>query len=414
MLPELRGFNSWDSYGSSVTEAELKENALFLARNLKDSGYTYVICDIQWYEPQAKGNVYREDARLCMDDFGRLIPAPNRFPSSKGGKGFLPLAQFCHALGLKFGIHIMRGIPRQAVRQNSPILHTSRRAHDIADTSSFCPWNSDMYGVDVSKEGSQAYYDSLLELYAFWEIDFLKVDDIANRENEADPYAAKAEIELISKAIQKTGRTIVLSLSPGPAPRNQKKHLESHATMWRISGDFWDDWPKLYKMFELCHQWEGIRKPGTFPDCDMLPLGILCVHAPYLGEQNRRSRFTYDEKKTMTTLWSITHSPLFIGGVLNALTEEELFLLTKKEVLQLQATEFPSFQRFRDQTSIIWEAEGEGRLYCALFNISDESRTITHIPEKQYKSITNLWTGNQEEYLTFTIPSHGCELVMGV
>lgn len=412
MQHELRGFNSWDSYGSSVTEEELKENALFLAQRLKDAGYRYVICDIQWYEPQAKGNVYRENAILCIDTFGRLIPAPNRFPSSVSGKGFLPISQFCHNLGLKFGIHIMRGIPRQAVKLNTPILHSTQHAQDIADTSSFCPWNPDMYGVDASKEGAQAYYDSLLELYASWEIDFLKVDDIANRENELDPYAAKAEIELITKAIQKTGRSIVLSLSPGPAPRNQKEHLENHATMWRISGDFWDEWPKLHKMFELCHRWEGKRKPGTFPDCDMLPLGRLCVRAPYQGEQNRLSRFTFDEKKTMLTLWAITHSPLFIGGVLNTLTQEELFLLTKKEVLHLQASEIPSYQRCRDTSSIVWEAQGQDCLYCAIFNISDNSQTITYVPHRRYRSITNLWTDKEEESLTFTISAHGCELVI--
>jgi len=115
------GWNSWDSYGTTVTEAQVKANADVMARDLKSHGWEYIVVDIQWYEPNAQGHDYAPGAKLAMDEYGRLLPAVNRFPSSAGGTGFKHLADYVHSKGLKFGIHIMRGVPRQAVEQNTPI-----------------------------------------------------------------------------------------------------------------------------------------------------------------------------------------------------------------------------------------------------------------------------------------------------
>ncbi len=160
------GWNSWDCYGATVTEEEVKGNADYMAENLKTYGWEYVVVDIQWSESGAVSSRYRPFVPLEMDEFSRLNPAVNRFPSTKDGAGFKPLADYVHSLGLKFGIHIMRGIPRQAVHQNTPILGSDVCARDIAKPNSICPWNTDMYGVDGTKQGAQAYYDSLFQLYA--------------------------------------------------------------------------------------------------------------------------------------------------------------------------------------------------------------------------------------------------------
>src|ERR1017187_2558844 len=207
------GWNSWDCYGTTVTEAEVKANADYMAQHLKQHGWQYVVVDIQWSEPHAQAHGYRPGAQLSVDQYGRLIPAVNRFPSSADGHGFRPLADYIHGLGLRFGIHIMRGIPRQAVKANLPVfagVPQMARAADIADTASVCPWNSDMYGVDLSRPGGQDYYDSILKLYADWGVDYIKADDIARP-------AHREEIAALHRAIVKTGRPIVLSLSPGPA-----------------------------------------------------------------------------------------------------------------------------------------------------------------------------------------------------
>jgi len=185
-----------------------------MAEKLLPFGYDIFTVDIQWYEPEAKSYTYNSNPEPTMDGYGRLLPAPNRFPSSVGGKGFAPLAAEVHKAGLKFGIHLMRGIPRLAVKRNLPVLGTPYRAADIADTSSTCPWNPDMYGVDMRKPGAQAYYDSVFRLYASWGVDFIKMDDMSR------PYDAHApEIEGAHKAILASGRPIILSLSPGDSDR---------------------------------------------------------------------------------------------------------------------------------------------------------------------------------------------------
>ena len=188
------GWNSWDSYGTTIRENEVKANADTMASKLKQYGWQYVVVDIQWYEPNAQAHGYRPNAKLSMDDHGRLVPAANRFPSAQNGQGFKPLADYIHSKGLKFGIHILRGIPRQAVAENSPILGTSFHAGDVADKTSLCEWNTDMYGVDMTKPGGQSYYDSIVAQYAKWGVDFIKADDMSR------PYH-KAEIEGLHKAI---------------------------------------------------------------------------------------------------------------------------------------------------------------------------------------------------------------------
>lgn len=96
---------------------------------------------------------------MAADGFGRLQPAPNRFPSATNGVGFAPLAARLHALGLPSGIHVMRGIPRQAVLAGAPIEESGFSARDAGDTNDTCPWCPDMFGVRDNPAG-QAWYDS--------------------------------------------------------------------------------------------------------------------------------------------------------------------------------------------------------------------------------------------------------------
>lgn len=374
------GWNSWDCYGAAVNEEQLLGNAAYMAKHLKQYGWEYIVCDIQWAEPNAVGNDYHPFTELCMDEFSRLIPAENRFPSSAGGRGFRPIADKIHTMGLKFGIHIMRGIPRQAVHRNTKLLGTDKTAREIAQSYSVCPWNTDMYGVDTEKDGAQAYYNSLFALYAEWGVDFVKVDDIANTEFlPEDPYSARAEIEMIRRALDSCGRDMVLSLSPGPAPVAEAAHLADHADMWRMTGDFWDRWDKLYAMFARCEAWYPYVGKGGYPDCDMLPLGRLCKNAPCHGAQNRYTNFTLDEQKTMLTLWSIFRSPLMLGGELRENDAETDALLQNSEVIYVnQHGKSPKPVSVDNANIRLWHAQGEnGEIFFAVFNVSDEACTIT-------------------------------------
>ena len=390
------GWNSWDCYGAGVTEDELLGNAEFMRDRLKQYGYQYVICDIQWYEPAAKGNVYNNFADLCMDEYSRLIPAVNRFPSSANGAGFKPIADKIHSMGLKFGIHIMRGIPRQAVHRNTRIYGTTARARDIASQFSMCPWNTDMYGVDTEKRGAEEYYDSLFKLYASWGVDFVKVDDIANTEfSPQNPYSAEKEIEMIRAAIDRSGRDMVLSLSPGPAPLNKAEHLSENANMWRISGDFWDRWDKLLDMFSLCEKWYPYVKDGSFPDCDILPLGKLCIDGSYMGDMGRDSGFTKEEQKTMMTLWAVFRSPLFFGGELRLTDNYTLSLVTNPEVINVnQNSEKPLFV-YNKGGIAVWQTKIENCTAVAVFNLSDEEKhyklSFSDLGIENVRAVRDLW-----------------------
>lgn len=390
------GWNSWDCYGAGVTEDELLGNAEFMRDRLKQYGYQYVICDIQWYEPAAKGNVYNNFADLCMDEYSRLIPAVNRFPSSANGAGFKPIADKIHSMGLKFGIHIMRGIPRQAVHRNTRIYGTTARARDIASQFSLCPWNTDMYGVDTEKRGAEEYYDSLFKLYASWGVDFVKVDDIANTEfSPQNPYSAEKEIEMIRAAIDRSGRDMVLSLSPGPAPLNKAEHLSENANMWRISGDFWDRWDKLLNMFSLCEKWYPYVKDGSFPDCDILPLGKLCIDGSYMGDMGRDSGFTKEEQKTMMTLWAVFRSPLFFGGELRLTDNYTLSLVTNPEVINVnQNSEKPLFV-YNKGGIAVWQTKIENCTAVAVFNLSDEEKhyklSFSDLGVENVRAVRDLW-----------------------
>lgn len=357
------GWNSWDAFGTTVTETQIKQQTDFMADKLKAHGWQYITVDIQWYQPTAQGHGYEEGATLTMDDFSRLVPAPEKFPSAAGGQGFKPLADYVHSKGLKFGIHMMRGIPRQAVKQNTPLLGTHLRAADIANINSICSWNPDMYGVDMSKPGAQGYYDSLMQQLADWGVDFVKVDDLSR------PYQEhQAEIEAIRKAIDKTGRPIVLSTSPGETPLSAGAHVNQHANMWRISDDFWDHWELLLDQFKRLHDWTPYRTAGAWPDADMLPLGIV--------EFDRPTRFTRDEQITLMTLWSIARSPLIHGGDLTRTDPFTLSLLTNDEVLAVNQHSAHNRQLFRtDDGLIAWvadAADGKGK-YLAVFDTRDAS-----------------------------------------
>ena len=390
------GWNSWDCYGAGVTEDELLGNAEFMRDRLKQYGYQYVVCDIQWYEPAAKGNVYNNFADLCMDEYSRLIPAVNRFPSSANGAGFKPIADKIHSMGLKFGIHIMRGIPRQAVHRNTRIYGTTARARDIASQFSLCPWNTDMYGVNTEKRGAEEYYDSLFKLYASWGVDFVKVDDIANTEfSPQNPYSAEKEIEMIRAAIDRSGRDMVLSLSPGPAPLNKAEHLSKNANMWRISGDFWDRWDKLLNMFSLCEKWYPYVKDGSFPDCDILPLGKLCIDGSYMGDMGRDSGFTKEEQKTMMTLWAVFRSPLFFGGELRLTDNYTLSLVTNPEVINVNQNSEKPLLVYNKGGIAVWQTKIENCTAVAVFNLSDEEKhyklSFLNLGVENVRAVRDLW-----------------------
>lgn len=404
------GWNSWDCYGAAVTEDIVRQNAAFMAEHLKQYGWEYITVDIQWSEPTAENHEYHPFTELCMDEYSRLVPAVNRFPSSADGKGFAPLAEYVHSLGLKFGIHIMRGIPRQAVHQNTPILGSTQTARQIAKTDSICHWNTDMYGVDPEAEGAKAYYDSLFALYASWGVDFIKCDDIARELPHEE-----AELILLSQSLQNCGRDMILSLSPGPALLEKAELYKQTSNMWRITDDFWDSWPQLYEMFDRAREWCIHAGNGCWPDADMLPIGpIKQDYDPALSTE-----FTQDEQITMMSLWSIFRSPLIIGGEMTKFDDFTMGLITNEEILKMHRNarhSHPVWQKDIDGTEhILWTAvSSEGGQYAVIFNTGEQDSSI-RIPLQDLEiyhpvKSTELWSGQTSEVaetINVSLKKHG-------
>ena len=388
------GWNSWDCYGAAVTESDVRRNAEYMAEHLKPFGWEYVVVDIQWYNPASSSHAYEPFPEERMDGFGRLLPAENRFPSAAGDAGFRPLADYVHGLGLKFGIHIMRGMPRMAAHRHLPVLGGAYRCDEVADPNSICEWNPDMYGLKCDHPGAKAYYDSLFALYADWGVDFVKCDDIAREYPRC-----QREIELISEACRGCGREIVLSLSPGPAPLERAEHLKKYANMWRITDDFWDDWRLLKAMFERAEKWCVHAGPGHWPDADMLPVGALrqCYERHPDGQW---TRFTRPEQRTMMTLWCMMRSPLMIGAELAGNDDFTLALLTNPAVLAIEKESWCAHPLYNTGGTCAWIAprkDGAG-CYVAAFNLSDRARRIVvdaACLERDFTSATELWTGRR-------------------
>lgn len=391
------GWNSYDAYGTTITEKQFRANALWMSRHLRRYGWRYAVIDEGWFvrNPTAAGGSSK--AVMTLDRFGRYLPAPNRFPSAAHGAGFRPLAHFVHSLGLKFGIHILRGIPKQAVRENLPIAGSAWRARRAAALAATCPWNPANYGVAANAAG-RAYYNSIARLYAAWHVDFIKADCIASH-----PYAG-AEIRMLSRALRASGRSMVLSLSPGPAPLAKLDQLRRYANMWRISNDVWDLWhsDKPYPQgvgdqFARLARWAPLARPGHWPDADMLAIGDLAP-APGWGSP-RWSRLTHAEQRTYVTLWCIARSPLMIGGNLTRMDTWTLSLLDNPEVIAVDQHARDAHQVFDRNGFVAWVSRPQrgGGWYFAAFNLEARPRTLTvrwprlSLPAARYR-VRDLWS----------------------
>ena len=434
------GWNSWDSYGLTITEQQFRDNVAVQKQKLLPFGWRYAVIDEGWFFENPQDRETPDKLHYAIDSHGRYVPVPARFPSAVSGAAaspqpastgklaatveetsFTELGRWVHAQGLKFGIHIVRGIPRASVERTLPIEGSNFSTQDAADTSDTCPWDPTNWGVRDNAAG-QAWYDSLLRQYASWGVDLLKVDCISDHPYKVD------EIRMIRRAIDKTGRPIVLSLSPGPTNLGHAQEVGSLAAMWRISNDIWDDWTKkpsqdfpetVQSQFARLAAWARYTKPGNWPDADMLPLGELRP-SPGWGAP-RHSQLTPDEQRTQVTLWSIARSPLILGANLTMLDDPTLALLTNREVIAIDQTATESSEALHEGTTIAWRASlPGGKVALAIFNTGDTPLKIDRkfadfgsTFGKRKWSVRNVWDAKESgraDGITQELAPHACVL----
>ena len=409
-------------------------------------GWNYAVIDEGWFFYNPEDRPRPDTLHYAIDGYGRYVPVLARFPSAKSIQGELspqpagpqaaenlpswptppllqlplkPLADYVHSQGLKFGIHIVRGIPRASVERNLPIADSAFHAADAADTADACPWDPTNWGIKNTPAG-QAWYDSLLSQYAGWGVDLLKVDCISDHPYKAD------EIAMIRRAIDKTGRPIVLSLSPGPTAIEHAAEVGQLSNMWRISNDIWDYWtnPKPFprsvvSQFETTAAWAQYAKPGNWPDADMLPLGEL---RPSPGEGKARStRLTPVEQRTMLTLWAMARSPLILGANLTLLDEDLLKLITNKDLIAIDQTATASRESIHSGDIVAWSADlpadfpGGYTTALAFFNTGESQQIINlsfeafNLEPAAYR-VQDVWTnkslGKQKSVQGLTLEPH--------
>lgn len=395
------GWNSWDCYYSSVNEALTMQNAKYIVdKGLNKYGWEYVVVDIRWYcnHPSLGGGTYNQNGTqdYVLDEYGRYLPSPTRFPSAMvGGKnqGFKAMADSLHNMGLKFGIHIMRGVPKSVVGSSYKL----KGAEDVAwskvyaSTTPPCTWLKDNLLVRNNEYG-QLYYNSIIDLYAEWGVDFIKVDDISR------PFYTD-EIKMLRKAIDQCGRPIVLSLSPGKTQYTYAESCLENANMWRMMDDLWDSWSYVDLVFNEANEWSKYTRPGNYADCDMLPLGQIAMTVADAGytraQSGRWTRLTENEQYSMMTLWGICHSPLFFGGEMTKNDDFTNSLLTNEEYLYMHNYAVDAHQVANDEDNgqVVWTSldPATGNRYLALFQRDDTkartgliSRTGTKAKEVEF------------------------------
>jgi alpha-galactosidase len=437
------GWSSWGSYGMTITEPSFRLNVVAERDKLLPFGFNYAVIDEGWFLENPEDQATLAKRQYAIDPNGRLVPVPARFPTAMEPgaprpvksetnesrqlaatiekTSFVTLANWVHAQGMKFGIHIVRGIPLVSVERNLPIEGSKFHTYEAANQDDACPWDPTNLGVQ-NNEAGQAWYDSLMRQYADWGVDLLKVDCIADH-----PYE-QYEIYMIYRAIKKTGRPMVLSLSPGPTSLDHAVEMDKVANMWRISDDVWDYWSQplaafpqsVRNQFVRLAEWEKYAKPGHWPDADMLPIGELRP-SPGWGD-SRTSRLTLEEERTQVTLWAIARSPLMLGANLTLLDQRTLQLLTNRDVIAINQTSLNNFEARRERNLFAWRADMPGgKVAIAIFNVGDTTMKLDRqlaefVGDRGMRRwrARNIWEGKELggiRRLIFDIPPHACVLL---
>lgn len=358
MKKRIRGWNSWDAYGMYLDEEAALEEAGVLARELAPSGYDVFTVDMGWEGTKCPLSRHAKstggpEIPLEIDEYGRYRPSPALWPA-----GFDPLSDRLTALGLTFGLHVMRGVPRAAVERRLPIADSEWRCDEIADRDRCCAWNNWNFGLKPDHPGSAEYLRSVFRLLRDWGVGYLKLDDITEHPEE---------IRLVRRVLDEVWPECVLSLSPGNDIHPNHTEAYNLADAVRVTGDVWDrphDLEQTLTAVERVLDW-GL---DCAVDLDMLPLGRLRIATPEpeTGSAEepfegwaRECQLSQNQQAQVIALRAMVGSPLLMGGSLRFFTEQTRKLLT--DPVTLACHDFSRNPQIMESTSscLILHADNE-------------------------------------------------------
>ena len=402
------GWSSWSFIRKYPTAAKIKAQALALKKSgLENMGYKYVNLDDFWYECSGKPGP-------DVGPYGRWVTDLSEFPN-----GIKVVADYIHSLGLKFGIYVTPGISMQAVRKNTPIKGTPYTADQIAEPSvKENNYNcGGMVGINFNKPGAQAFINSWVDMFAKWGVDFIKLDGITN--------SNIADIKAWARAIQQSGRTMILDVTQGSYTKAIALTLMKYANQWEFAPDIeaysiekdgnsypLTSWSNVKKRFNYVAEWQPFAGPVGYNDYDAIEIGN--------GSNNG---LTPDEKKTQLSLWALGSSPLILGVDLTHLNRQELQKYLKNTAVLAVDQDGIAAKRLVNTRSrqVFAKMETNGDVIVGLFNIGKMAEKISiqvstlGLPEnKKGYSLNNLWTGRKKKIdgttISATVPSHGVVL----
>ncbi|MFJ6081475.1 glycoside hydrolase family 27 protein [Streptomyces sp. NPDC092369] len=363
-LKPVLGWSSWSFVRRDPTARTIEAQAKALKTSgLAKNGFVYANIDDFWYQcPGSQGP--------DVDQYGRWVTDPVRFPPRGGENGIQVVADHVHSLGLKFGLYVTPGISQQAVAKNTEIKGTPYHARDIATTATESNYNcGGMVGIDYTKPGAQTFVDSWAGQFAGWGIDYLKIDGVGTPDQQ--------DVQAWSDALRKTGRPIHLELSNN-LDINNAATWKKLSNGWRTGGDIecycgpngssypLTTWASIASRFDQVAAWAGYGGPGGYNDYDSLEIG-----------NGANNGLTPDERRTQMSLWSLAASPLILGTDLTDLDPADLALLKNTDVLAVDQDGIDAQRISSDANSQVFaKTEPNGDAVVGLFNTGSAPREV--------------------------------------
>ncbi len=415
------GWSTWSFLRGKPTEEKVKAqvDALFAA-HLPDYGYRYINLDAGWTDG--------------YDDHG--VPKPNltTFPSGMDGFG-----QYLHSRGLLFGIYLNPGVDQKLYDLNPIIEGTTAHIHDITDTTQPGSTHKGSYRIDFTKPAARAYINSIVQQFARWKVDFVKLDFVGPGGGNL-PADNREELRQWHAAIQRSKRPIWLELSNWLSI-DQAPLWRATSNGWRIENDIecypcgrstdpaikgnLTIWSKVSERFADVRPWIHYAGPagnggeGGWNDFDSLELG-----------NGDKDGITPTERQTMFTLWAISCAPLYLGTDLTHMDPADLTIITNRNLIAINQAGIPAtpldIQSARKQIQQAWiTINPDGSAILSLFNLGPDTATLkfnwreidalrdTHFaahPPKLTDLITNTEVPTPPEEINFTLDFHASRI----